>query len=170
MFYGIAVFPAQAIADFAAPLRKRYDPHEFLIRPHLTVLEKQEWTHEQLNEAVAVLRSVAQASQPFPIHFNRFSSFYPASQVIYMALSDPEPLRALHQRIVAALPKPEAEKPYLYTPHLTVAQALGDDELHDVLASLKNQTLDLQCTVDRFALLRQEQNGTWKTVSEFVLS
>lgn len=43
MFYGIAVFPSTEIREFADLYRRRYDPHFPLLKPHLTLREKEAW-------------------------------------------------------------------------------------------------------------------------------
>ncbi|UUZ95938.1 2'-5' RNA ligase family protein [Paenibacillus sp. P25] len=168
MFYGVAVFPSKEVQEFANHYRRRYDPHYDLLPPHLTVMEKSEWNDGQLQAALVHLEQSAAKIEPFDITFNRFSSFYPASHVVYMALADPEPMRHLQSRLCSG-PLAEISRPYAYTPHLTIAQELGADEMHDILASLKNKQLQLTTGIDRFALLRQEQSGKWSTLREFKL-
>ncbi|TVY09541.1 2'-5' RNA ligase family protein [Paenibacillus cremeus] len=168
MYYGIAVFPSKEIQEFANDYRRRYDPHFQSIEPHLTVREKEEWNEQQLEEAIAEIERNIESVKPIELHFNRFSAFYPVSNVIYMALSNPQPLLKLHEAICSG-PLVETGKPYVYTPHLTIAQELNDDELHDVLASLKNTKLNFKCTIDTIALLRKEADGQWARIKEFKL-
>jgi 2'-5' RNA ligase len=165
MLYGLAVFPSKEIQDVADLYRRRYDTHYPLIRPHLTLREKAYIPQEQLEATLQHLSEAAKQLSPFELAFNRFSTFYPANNVIYMALADPEPM--LHAyRTLCSGQLAEAAKPYVFTPHLTIAQELGDDELHDVLSSLRNQRLDYRCTIDRIALLKQSEDGTWSMVQE----
>ncbi|MBP1156207.1 MULTISPECIES: 2'-5' RNA ligase family protein [unclassified Paenibacillus] len=168
MFYGIAVFPPTEIGEFADLYRRRYDPHYPLIKPHLTLRDKEAWDNEQLVGVISQLERAAEEVDPFELNFNRFSTFYPVNHVIYMALANPGPMVDLRNRICTELLS-DNEKPYSYTPHVTVAQQLGTDELHDVLSSLRNTSLSLECTIDRFSLLRQEPNGSWSPIREFSL-
>jgi 2'-5' RNA ligase len=167
MNVGIAVFPAKEIQDFANSYRKRYDPHYNWIAPHLTIREPEVWNEEQLNIAIERLERIIPTLSPFELHFNRFSSFYPLNNTIYMALSNPEPIKKCYQTICSELG--EATNPYTYNPHLTVGRDLGDDELHDVLASLKKIEIDLSCQIDRVHLLYQTDNKAWTVHQTFLL-
>jgi 2'-5' RNA ligase len=62
----------------------------------------------------------------------------------------------------------ENSRPYHFNPHLTIAQQLGDDELHDVLASLKKTELDLTSCIDRVHLLYQTDNQSWTVHQTFL--
>lgn len=168
MFYGIAVFPPTEIGEFADLYRRRYDPHYPLIKPHLTLRDKEAWDHEQLLEVISHLEHTAAEINPFELHFNRFSTFYPVNHVIYMALADPGPMVNLRNRICTGILS-DKDKPYSYTPHITIAQQLGAEELHDVLPSLRNTSLSLVCAIDKFFLLRQEPDGSWSPIREFSL-
>ncbi|MCZ8511298.1 2'-5' RNA ligase family protein [Paenibacillus filicis] len=168
MQYGIAVFPSKEVQEFANHYRRRYDPHYSLLEPHLTVKEQEDWDEAKLQAATVHLEQAAARIQPFELTFNRYSSFYPVNHVIYMALSDPEPMKRLHDAICSG-PLAEADKPYLYTPHLTIAQQLKADEMHDILSSLKQKPLQLKTPVEQLVLLRKDQDGRWGTVREFKL-
>jgi 2'-5' RNA ligase len=165
---GIAVFPAKDIQDYANSYRKRYDPHYNWIGAHLTIREPEVWNEEQLTAAVDRLERITQTLSPFELHFNRFSSFYPVHNVIYMALSNPELMKHFYQTICSE-ELVEANKPYTYNPHLTIGRDLGDDELHDVLASLKKVEFDLSSRIDRIHLLYQTENNAWTVHQTFLL-
>ncbi|UJF35180.1 2'-5' RNA ligase family protein [Paenibacillus hexagrammi] len=168
MYCGIAIFPSKEIQDAANSFRKRYDPHYNLIQPHLTIKEKEQWNEDQLAAAAAHLEQITKSIQPFEIHFNRFSSFYPVNNVIYLALSDTTEMIKLHNTICTDVCR-ESEKPYAYNPHLTIGQELGADELHDVLSSLKNRKVNLTSKVDRVHLLFQTDNEAWTVHQTFLL-
>ncbi|MFC0213101.1 2'-5' RNA ligase family protein [Paenibacillus chartarius] len=168
MKFGIAVFPSKEIQDLANSYRKRYDPHYSLIQPHLTIREKEDWSEEQLRHTIPKLERAAEALAPFTIHFNRFSSFYPVNNVVYMALSDTEPMKRLYETICSE-ELAEVKRAYSYTPHLTIGQEMNSDELHDVLASVKAKPLDLSSRIDRFHLLYQTENGAWTAHQSFLL-
>lgn len=168
MKFRISVFPSKEIQDFANSFRKRYDSHYTLIQPHLTIREPEDWSEAQLQEAVSHLERVTAEYAPFTIHFNRFSTFYPVSNVIYIAVDDPEPLRRLRDLICGSPPLKE-NTPYQYNPHLTVGRDLSDDELHDVYASLRKTDVDFSDTVDRVHLLYQTENQAWTAFQTFLL-
>jgi 2'-5' RNA ligase len=165
---GIAVFPSKDVQDFVNNYRKRYDPHYKLIKPHMTIREAEDLTQPQIDEAVAYLERVAAGIAPFKVRFNRFSSFFPVNHVIYLALEDKEPLMKLYSAVCNG-PLAEPNKPYVYNPHVTIGQQLSSDELHDVLASLKQTQVDITNTIDRFELLKQSDDGIWKSYRTFQL-
>jgi 2'-5' RNA ligase len=164
---GIAIFPSKDIQDIANSYRKRYDPHYNLIAPHLTIREPEVWNESKWSAAINRLEQVTRSITPFDIHFNRFSSFYPANNVIYMALTDPDPMLQLYQSICSE-ELAEINKPFHFNPHLTIGQELGSDELHDVLSSLKKTEIDLTSRVDRIHLLYQMENQAWNVHQTFL--
>ncbi|MEI7028364.1 2'-5' RNA ligase family protein [Paenibacillus sp. y28] len=168
MKYGIAVFPPKSIQDTANSLRKRYDPNYSLIPPHLTVREAGETDETGLQHIISHLNQLTAELAPFPITFNRFSTFYPVNPVIYMATADPEPFRRLHRKVCSG-PLEVANPRYEFHPHLTIGQNLNNDELHDVLASLRNRPIDLTFIADRLHLLYQTDNRAWTTHQTFLL-
>jgi 2'-5' RNA ligase len=170
MNFGIAVFPSKEVQDFANSYRKRYDPHYNLIQPHMTLIEKQEWNERQLAEVIEHLGRITQEVEPFTIHFNRFSTFYPVNNVIYLALSDPQPFVEFYKRIcTGVLDNCEEARRFRFNPHLTVGQEMGNDELHDVLSSVRTIPVDFTFKVDRIHLLYQTENGAWTAHQTFIL-
>jgi 2'-5' RNA ligase len=164
---GIAIFPSKEIQDFANSYRKRFDPHYNRIAPHLTLREPEDWNWSQLSSAADLLEQATSTFTPFDIHFNRISSFYPAVNVIYMALSNPDPLKKAYD-VICSGDLAENSRLYHFNPHLTIGQQLGDDELHDVLSSLKKTELDLTSRIDRVHLLYQTDNQAWTVHQTFL--
>jgi 2'-5' RNA ligase len=167
MLYGVAVFPSKHIQDVANSYRKRYDPHYHLIPPHITLYPKEEWDDARLAQVITHLEQIAASAQPFDIHINRYSTFYPVNNVIYMALSDPAPLVKLQDAVCAGTLSCKDKAPYAYTPHITIGQKMNSDELHDVLSSLRNIPLDFTSRVDRIHLLYQMENEGWTVHQTF---
>jgi 2'-5' RNA ligase len=168
MYFGIAVFPQKHVQDVANSYRKRYDPHYTLIPPHITLLEKFEMPEEQVEQAVSKLESIAKETPAFRIRLHKVSNFYPASNTVYLAVENSEPLVNLHNKIKKALGP--LESPYEFIPHLTIGQKLPQDELHDIYSSLKMKTFDLETKIDRFHLLYQLENESWNIYQSFLLS
>lgn len=168
MQFGIAVFPSKETQDVANSFRKRYDPHYSLIQPHMTIREKEDWNEERLQAAVNHLEQVAVKTAPFEVHFNRFSSFYPVSNVVYMALSDITAIDQLYQAVCSG-ELAEPKRQYVFTPHVTIGQGMNSDELHDVLSGLRLKPLDLTSKIDRIHLLYQTENGAWTVHQTFLL-
>ncbi len=168
MNFGIVIFPPKDVQDEANRYRKRFDPHYSLIQPHLTVREAESWDPPTLDRAVERLNELAAKLPAFDAKLNRFSTFYPVSNVVYMALENPEPLERLHETVCQG-PLVVRERRYTYTPHLTVAQDVGGDEMHDIYASLRPLPLSLPFRVDRLHLLYQTDNGAWTAHQTFLL-
>jgi len=166
--FGIVIFPPKDVQDAANSYRKRFDPHYSLIQPHLTIREAESWDPPTLARAIERLNEVAAAQRPFEARLNRFSTFYPVSNVVYMALENPEPLERLHEAVCQG-PLAVRERKYAFTPHLTVAQGVGNDEMHDIYASLRPKPLAFSFLVDRLHLLYQTDNGAWTAHQTFLL-
>ncbi|MFS0839524.1 2'-5' RNA ligase family protein [Paenibacillus sp. 1P03SA] len=119
-----------------------------------------------LQTAVSHLEDLSRTVSPFQLTFNRFSSYFPVNNVIYLALEQVVPVIDLHDKLCAG-PLSETEKAYSYHPHLTIGQKLGADELHDVLASVKNTPVDFSFKVDSIHLLGKQANGEWSVIRSF---
>ncbi|NIK22528.1 2'-5' RNA ligase family protein [Paenibacillus lupini] len=168
MLYGIAVFPSQAVQDFANSWRIRHDPHYSIIPPHMTIRDKEELSESQLPAITEHLEAVASQTKPFQIRYNRVSSFYPASHVLYLALEDPAPMIKLHQAVCQGpldVPAPN----FVYTPHVTIGQNMPPDELHDLYGNLRMSEVNLTSTIDSLHLLRKTASGVWHVDKTFAL-
>lgn len=168
MLYGVAVFPEKEVQDAANSWRLRHDPHYCNIPAHMTLREAENWDEAQLNQAISHLDKVSASFQPFQIIFNRVSTFFPVSNVIYYALEDPSPVEKLHQAICAGPLKAESSK-VVYTPHVTIGRNMAADELHDLYGNLRMSTIRLTSVVDRIHLLYQTDQGGWTAFQSFQL-
>lgn len=167
MNFGIVVFPPKEVQDAANSHRKRFDPHYSLIQPHFTVRESEAWDEARLRAAIVHLDTVTQKVRPFAVKANRFSTFFPVANVIYMALEQTAEFESMYRQICTGMLE-EPNRTYTFTPHLTVAQQLGSDELHDVYSSLRPIPLDLPFTVDRVHMMYQTDNGAWTAHQTFL--
>lgn len=168
MNYAVVIFPPKEVQDFANSYRKRYDPRYFLIPPHITIREREEWDQEMLEKAVNHLNEAANQLSSFEAVFNRFSSFKPTNNVIYLAFEDNTPLERCRETICSGILE-QNNKDYHFNPHLTVGQQLGDDEFHDVLASVRKIDVGFTFRVDRFHLVYQTDNEAWTVYQTFLL-
>ncbi len=166
MRFGIAIFPQKEVQDIANSFRKRYDPHYSLITPHITLKESFELEEKQVEPIVKQLEEIANTTPRFTIHFHKISTFYPTNNVIYLAIKNTEELNTLHKKLHQGFLKQEQK--YSFVPHLTIGQDLSNDELHDVYSRLRMHKIDLNSIVDRFHLLYQLENKTWKNYHTFL--
>ncbi|MBD2870091.1 2'-5' RNA ligase family protein [Paenibacillus arenilitoris] len=168
MFYGIAVFPEKHVQDLANSWRRRYDPHYAAIPAHMTVRDQEDWTEQQLQTAVDYLEQATAALSPFTVRFNRVSSFFPVSHVLYLALEDTAAMQELRNAVCSGPLTVKAPK-HVYTPHLTIGQKMSADELHDMYGNLRMQSIDAVSRIDRIHLLYQTDNGSWTAYQSFLL-
>lgn len=167
MKYGIALFPSKRIQDFANSYRKRYDSHYALIPPHLTLKEPFEADDKQIQEMVKELHKIAAETDVIPLKVTKFSSFYPASNVIYLKVEPNETLQRLHERLHSGIFTGNPE--YVFVPHITIGRDLPNAEYADVYGQLRMQHVHFEETVDRFHLLYQLENGSWTVYETFHL-
>lgn len=166
MNYGIAIFPPREIQDLANSYRKRYDPNYDLIPPHIKLKSAFKLNHRDLDDIVQHLNEVAASSAPFRAEFHKVSTF-PTTNVIYFAIKDEQPFIELHKRCNQGILFDEEN--YDYVPHLTIAQEMSNDEMHDVYGSLRMKKMNLEALIDRFHLLYEMENGMWTVFQTFLL-
>jgi 2'-5' RNA ligase len=168
MKLAIVLFPPKEVQDYANTLRKRYDPKYALISPHMTLLEPFDAEENQLTDIVQQLRQVAALHKPFEVKLNKFSNFYPTSHVIYMAVQSPDPIKSLHEGLNQP-PYLHQEQHHIFVPHITIAQGLPTDELHDIYSRIKMVTFLYSFTVERCHLIYQLENMSWSIHQSFNL-
>ncbi|GMB08967.1 2'-5' RNA ligase [Thermolongibacillus altinsuensis] len=164
---GIAIFPSKKIQDFANSYRKRYDTHYSLIPPHLTLKNTFEVEEDQIESVVKELHKIAAEIEPFPLRITKFSSFYPASNIIYLKVEPNESLTTLYNKLHSGPFQEQTEDAFV--PHITIGRDLSNDEFSDVYGQLKMQKVHFEETVDRFHLLYQLENGSWTAYETFHL-
>ncbi|QKS71595.1 2'-5' RNA ligase family protein [Paenalkalicoccus suaedae] len=167
MKYGIAVFPSKKLQDIANSYRKRYDTKYSLVPPHLTVKEPFEADEQDIQTLVAELRTISKKQKPFKLEVLKYSSFYPATNTLYMKVAENDQLLSLHEALNTGSLYRERAHPFV--PHITIGQEMNYDELSDVFGRLKLESVDHEETVDRFQLLYQLENGTWTVYETFLL-
>jgi 2''-5'' RNA ligase len=168
MQYGIAILPTREIQEFADSWRRRYDPYYDKIVPHLTVREREEMDESRLAEAVHQLKRTVARFAPFSLLFNRVSTFYPVTNTLYLAPERPETVIELHHAVCQGSLSLESPK-YVYTPHITIAQEMSPDELHDLYGRLRMMRFDLKMDVNEIHLFERAEDGRWSIRQSFAL-
>lgn len=168
MRYGIAVFPEKEVQDAANSWRIRHDPHYCNIAAHMTLRDAEEWDETKLRLVIPHLEEVSAATKPFQVTFNRVSTFYPVSHVLYFALEDTSNVDKLHQAICSGPLKCPVSK-QVFTPHITIGRDISADELHDLYGNLRMNDIKLTTIIDRIHLLYQTDQGGWTAYQSFQL-
>ena len=166
--YCIALFPSKDVQDFANSYRKRYDPEYTLIQPHLLIMKDTVREISELDPIIRHLEQVAKEMAPFEVHFDRFSTLYPAKNVIILGVSDPEPLDECARKILKGI-SVHSQQTAPFTPFLTIGQGMSNDELQDVLSSFRKIPVQLFTRIDRIHLLYQTANRAWTAHQTFLL-
>lgn len=100
-----------------------------------------------------------------------------ANQVAYLALHNPEPMRALHgallegTRDIVAAPSPEYHLWTVeqYLPHVTLGIGLGEDAAAEFLVFARSHPFKLRCQVQELSLLKQLGGSVWQQSARFPL-
>ena len=100
-----------------------------------------------------------------------------ANQVAYLAVHNPEPMRALHKELlegtrdIVAAPNPEYRLWTVeqYLPHMTLGIGLGEDAVAEFLVYARRHPLELRCLVQELSLLKRLGGGVWQKLAEFPL-
>lgn len=167
MKYGIAVFPSKKLQDLANSYRKRYDTKYAKVPPHITLKEPFDLDDKQLEEVVSMIREVASKASPFKLNVIKYSTFYPASNTIYMKVEETKELNDLHHQLNSGFF--DFGQEHQFVPHITIGQEMMYDEMQDVIGRLKMETISHEETIDRFSLLYQLEDGTWTTFETFLI-
>ncbi len=165
MNYGIVIFPSKEIQDRANNLRKRYDSHYFFIPPHITL--KDSFECENIEEAAKFIDEVTNRIPPFTLKVNKTKTFLPTSPVVYFGLEENADIDKLHNEINSNMLK--HDKQFNFIPHITIAQELPEQELHDIYNRLRMKDFTTSFLVDRIHLLYQIESGSWTNYQTFLL-
>ena len=165
MKYGIVIFPSRDVQDRANSFRKRYDSHYTLIPPHITL--KEPFKTDSIIEVIEHIEDKVKTVPPFTLKINRIKSFHPTTPVLYFAFEDNPLIYNLHDAINSELLFHELE--YKFVPHITIAQDLPQQEIHDIYSRLSLKDYYMEFCVDRIHLLYQMENGSWTNYQTFLL-
>ncbi|OEG00050.1 hypothetical protein BHF71_06725 [Vulcanibacillus modesticaldus] len=165
MKFGIVIFPSIEVQERANALRKRYDSHYNLIPPHITI--KEAFELDSPDKAIAHLESVTKIIPPFNLKLNKIKSFYPISPVLYCGVEDDPIIYHLHEKINSGVLYHETK--HKFTPHLTIAQDLPDQEIHDIYSRLKLKDFNMTFPVEQIHLCYQTETGSWEVYQSFPL-
>ncbi|MFV9510072.1 2'-5' RNA ligase family protein [Tepidibacillus sp. LV47] len=165
MKYSIVIYPPREVQDRANALRKRYDSHYTLIPPHIKLVDAFEW--ENVLELTERIEKVAQTIPPFTLRINKVGTFLPISPVVYFGFEKNEVIYDFHEKLIHQVLNQEPK--FKFTPHITIAQDLPEQELHDILGRLKMKEYDMKFPVDRVHLCYQLENESWNVHQTFLL-
>ena len=127
-FAGVAYLP-EPLAEFVDGLRRELVP-ACRLRAHITVLPPRP-PGCGAETACVELRQAFQAVTPFPVELQEVQSF-PVSRAIYISIGEGyQKLESLHAQLNQG--HFQFSEPWLYHPHVTVAQALDPAQVDEAI-------------------------------------
>ncbi len=145
----VLIVPPQPVQAFAAPLRRRFQPHTWMHVPaHITLLVPFA-PPDQLGDAVRSLDRALAEEPPFQVTLDHYNHF---PRAIYLEPRDPLPIVELYRRLQALFPEYPAysgEHGNDLVPHLTLARF---DEGEDMRGVTMPPAPSLTFTVDRLVV------------------
>lgn len=165
MKYGIVIFPSREVQDKVNNLRKRYDSHYTLIEPHITL--KEAFETDTIEDSLEYIEEVTKNFPPFSLRINNIKTFHPITPVLYFSFEDSPAIYNLHKELNSGILFNEIK--HKFTPHITFAQDLPPQEIHDIYGRLSLRGYDIEFNVDSIHLVQQDSNGVWHNYKTFLL-
>jgi len=165
MKYGIVIFPSRDVQDKVNNLRKRYDSHYTLIDPHITL--KEAFEMDNIEDSLGYIEEITTNFPPFSLRINNIKSFHPITPVLYFSFEDCPAIYNLHNALNSDILA--HTRKHSFTPHITFAQDLPSQEIHDIYGRLSLKGYDTEFTVDSIHLVLLDENGLWHNYKSFLL-
>jgi len=157
--------PPESVWGPIQNIRRRYDRHLTRWMPHMTLLYPFR-PREKFNEIEAMLREAAAKVPAFEATLGEPSSFEhnPRSFTMWMSPEPAESFRSLQAALQAAVPdcNDVANYPGGFTPHLSVGQSHGAEEVEARLRGIRSEWTPLQCPVSEVAMIYRIGEGPFQ--------
>jgi 2'-5' RNA ligase len=142
------------------------DPLADSIPTHVTLLPPTEVAGEDMEEAVAHLEEVSEASHPFPMVLRGTGTFRPISPVVFVQVSGGlAECEVLEQAIRTGPLKRNLD--FYYHPHVTVAHHVPEPNLDRAFTELAD--FEAHFVVENFHLYEHGDDSVWRPVRTFAL-
>ncbi len=167
--YGIVILPPPALRRELTDLRRRCPLLQAQVPPHITV--KSPFLFRGTGAwVVDILERVCEQHEPFTLELRGLGAF--GSEVLYVKVQENPALRALHQELVQELTGyaetlNERYEGDGYTPHLTIADGLHEEDFGTARQALNGWFPRSRWQVDQVHLLRGK--GRWDITRSFPL-
>jgi 2'-5' RNA ligase len=166
---GVAVdLPDPWGAELTAARLAAGDPAAAHVPAHVTLLGPTVVAAGDLPEIDRHLAGVAARHTAFTVRLRGTGTFRPLTQVVFVAVAaGVGECERLHQA-VRSCPAIEAEVPFPYHPHVTVAHNVAPERLDAVFADLAGY--EAVFAVEGFALFEHDDGGRWRPYAQYRLS
>ncbi|MGQ0830784.1 MAG: GNAT family N-acetyltransferase [Microthrixaceae bacterium] len=139
------------------------------IPPHVTLVPPVNVAERDLPAAFAVVREAASVHEPIALRLGPVRTFDPVSPVAYLEVGGADDALAalvdLRGRCLAGpLDRPQDHE---FVPHVTVADRLASDRLHEVTSVLRDFAVDV--TIDRVHVLAEQPGRVWVPIADVPL-
>ena len=157
----IVIFPTIEESDqlaIIADLRRRYDPIEDLVQPHITLVFpfESEITDRKLRDHV---RTCVQSVAPFRARLSQVTGHEGDYLLLNVKHGDNE-LVALHDLLYGGPLAQYLSTEHTYVPHLTVGRIADKQEWLEALRLVSAVSIHVALVVSEVSVYRIEQSGT----------
>ncbi len=164
---GVALLVPEPFAAEVDGLRRALgDPSRRRIPPHLTLVPPVNVRDQDLDQALAVLRSAAARTRTLALSLGPPATFLPVNPVLYLAVGGDLPgLRALRDGVFQAPLERALTLPFV--PHVTLADGGDPTRIEAALGALSSYRVEL--TLDRVTLLEEGEGRVWAPIADATL-
>jgi 2'-5' RNA ligase len=173
--YSVALtFPGEMEA-LLSKMREAYRPHlHYAFVPHITLVYGF-LPANSIESVIAGLAAAAAKARPFRLSLAGIDFFQTVNNVAYIAVRNPEEVKALMHDIVLAIKDEvtgyyagEAYHPDHLIPHMTIGEKIPAHLFPAIKAHLAGFSIQKELDVNSF-VLAGESGGLWETLRTFKL-
>lgn len=164
----LTILPSKELQTKLNSYRKRYDPNYIHIQPHVHFYPAFHMEKEQLPTLTKDLEAFLSTKKVFPLEVLRFSSLFPAENLIYCKLKE-ELFYEQTIQFLDSLSYINKDSTVSWQPHITIASNLSNDEHSDLLGRVKLLSFSKTELVKEITLFKQQDDNNWIKVTTFSL-
>ncbi|MEY2470949.1 MAG: hypothetical protein QOK28_278 [Actinomycetota bacterium] len=135
------------------------------VPPHITLVPPINVRDEEVDEAIALARSVASAQRPIDVVIGPLETFYPITPVLYLRVSGPglDAIKALRDALDSGPLAQDLKHPFV--PHVTLHDDATDDAIRGAQASIAHYVQHVH--LDAVTVLEQtEDDNVWRPIAD----
>lgn len=161
---GVALLIPEPVASELNGLRRALGDGAFeRIAPHITLVPPVNVRLDEIDAALALLRSACESFAPFAVELGPVTTFAPVSPVIKLSVSGDDMIKRLRDAVF----RPPLERPltFPFDAHATLADDASQARIDAALVALRDYKVAVE--FKRLHLLKEEEGCTWVPIADF---